>query len=180
MCLYHDKYYVLLFLLFVGTTIKYDIVIFPALYFIYNLSASKWIKVCQKTLLLFVVTFGTFIILKILIPGGFVEKNLWNQAMINLMHFLSYPYAFAYPPVLGFFVPILLTLYGWRSLNKFHICCDILGLLIFIILLILSNFRELRAEMPIVLLIIPSAVNGLKVMLQDMDPINNNNVATST
>jgi hypothetical protein len=170
----------LLILLFIGTTIKYDIVVFPALYFIYNISSSKWKSVFPRTLLLSAATICTFIALRKLIPGGFVEKDLWNQARINLRHFLSYPYAFAYPAVLAFSVPLILTLYGWRSLIRFHVCCNILGIVIFVIVLIFSNFRELRAEMPIVLLIIPSAVNGLKVMLQDMDSINNNTVVTST
>ncbi|MBK8535851.1 MAG: hypothetical protein IPL59_12425 [Candidatus Competibacteraceae bacterium] len=149
-------------LLAISITVKYDTLLLPSLYFLANVAKYNWPRVVVSSALMFTVSFGVWIGLRIILPGGFEDKNVAGQLLINLSDFRSN--LFYYPPLLSFIAPILLALIGFRYSDRFSRASVIFGILLFVPFIILANFIEIRTQIPILILLLPSSLIGLKTL----------------
>jgi hypothetical protein len=166
--------------LMLTTVIKYDIILFPGLYFLAKVDRQNWRRIVPRTVALFAVTFGTYAALRILIPGGFdATLSVMDLAATNLRDFLSAP--FAYPQLLAFTLPLLLGAISVRSADRFVKACFLFGVLLFVPLLAQSNFIEIRAQMAPLVLTIPAGLLGLFQLLErgDDHPVARQSLARS-
>jgi hypothetical protein len=159
-----DQMLAFLGLFVVSIVIKYDTIFLPVLYFLANATRQNWKQVAIRTALLLVLSFGLWIGLRALLPGGFEERDVIAQFYRNLGDFKSTWYA--YPPFLGMGLSIVLALAGLRWSDKFARASVVFGLFLLIPFFTRSNFIEMRAEMPVLLLMLPSAVACVRALCE--------------
>ncbi|MGH7766589.1 MAG: hypothetical protein ACREQP_03985, partial [Candidatus Binatia bacterium] len=148
------------FLLAVSITVKYDTLLLPGLYFLANVTWDNWPRIALRSALMFAVSFGTWIGMRLFLPGGFEERHILAQLFRNLGDFRST--LFSYPPLLGFLIPMILAFAALRWADRFSRASVWFGVLLFVPLIIATNFMEIRAEMPILILLLPSALMALR------------------
>ncbi len=149
---------------------KYDAIVLPGLYFLSYFSASNWRPVMVRTVGLFAVTLGIFFLLRWMIPGGFEERDLIALFFRNMHRFVEMN--IRYPPLLGFLLPVLFTIVGWSVSDRFSRACTIMAFAILLgPLFFTTNFHEMRAEMGVLILMVPTAICGLQKYLSRADTI---------
>ncbi len=156
------------FILAITMTVKYDVILLPALYWMYNVSQDNWKQVSTVTAILFLMTCGIFLALRTLLPGGFREMNpelRWWQITSNWKDIVALNVR--YPPFLGFILPLILALYKPFARDRFIWSSAVFGIGLLIPFFLASNFQEIRAEMPVMILIMPSALFTLKLVLEN-------------
>lgn len=163
-----DRPLLLAVTLVAAIVIKYDAVLVPGLYFLVRARRETLWPVGRITAGLFAMSFGTYYGLRAWLPGGFAPSDPVNQVMLNLADIRTY-HVF-YPPLLMFLVPVLLVLFGWRSADRFARACAVFGALIAGVLFIGSMFAEVRAQLPILLLLLPGALVGLRDLTRTSRP----------
>jgi len=152
-------------LLVIAILNKHDALVLPALYFMGHISVAHWRRTFIRAGTLFLLAVLTFALLKYYLPSEAGGKSIVDQLIRNLDKVISMN--ITYPPLLGFSIPIFLMLYGWRNANQFTKASCLLALMTLLgPLLLLSNFHELRAEMGVMVLLIPAALLGLKNWLE--------------
>jgi hypothetical protein len=162
-CIRDDRPLVLAALLAVSIVVKFDALFLPGLYFLVYARRDNLVNVAGRTAGLFAVTFGTYTALRLIFPGGSaVGDTLW-QIKTNFAHMAEFNVG--YPPMLGLALPVLLALIGWRHADRFARASAVFAAGLACIYFVNSNFVELRAEMPVLLLILPAALAGLRVLL---------------
>jgi hypothetical protein len=154
-------------LLSLSVTIKFDTVLLPGLYFLYKIDRENWQRTIVVTGILLFLSFGTYYFLLLMFPAessaGLGFDRIFWQIKTNLTHL--YYRKFCYPPFLGFCIPIILAFYGFNLKNRFHKACVIFGLGLIIPWFLFSNLQEIRAEMMLLVLLLPSSILGLKKIL---------------
>ncbi len=158
-CTWYRRWWALAAVLFIGVLTKYDIVVFPALVFLAFRKTDPWKDVVVRTALLFGLTISTFLVLRWLVPGGFEPRSEMAQVMTNLG--MLRETTITYPPLLALGPPALLAVLGYQRADNFARACVQLALIIAVILFLQTNFVEFRAEVPILLLLLPAAWFGL-------------------
>ena len=159
----NDRRWLLAAALVASMVVKFDALFLPALYFLVHARRQTLLPVAVRTAALFAVTFGSYFALRALFPGGSQVGHVSLQVSINLDEIGMYN--ISYPPMLGFAVPVFLTAVGWRSATRFARACVVFALGLSVIYFLNSNFAELRAMMPVMLLLIPCALTGLSVLM---------------
>lgn len=155
-------------ILIVAVLNKYDSVVLPGLYFLSCFSITNWRPVLARTLAMFTIAFGVFFLLRWSFPGGFEDKDLIELFFRNVRQFLEKN--ISYPPLLGFSLPALFTMIGWSSADRYSRACTVLAFAILLgPLLFRTNFHEMRAEMGVLLLMLPTAMCGLQKYLSRID-----------
>ena len=162
-CVRFDRPLVLAAVLVVSMVVKFDALFLPGLYFMVYARRDNLVSVAARTAGLFAVTFGTYTTLRMIFPGGAaVGDTLW-QIRTNFEHMAEF--GLGYPPMLGLGIPVLLAIIGWRHADRFARASVVFAAGLACIYFVNSNFVELRAEMPLLLLVIPAALAGLRVLL---------------
>ncbi|MDF2771401.1 MAG: hypothetical protein K0S86_895 [Geminicoccaceae bacterium] len=162
-CIHDDRPVLLGALLLVSMVVKFDALFLPGLYFLVHANRGALVPVARKTAGLFVVTVGTYAVLRMIFPGGSAVGNAWWQIRTNFQHMADY--SVGYPPLLGLGVPVFLALIGWRHANRFARACVVFAGGLAGIYFLNSNFAELRAMMNVVLLVLPAALVGARDLL---------------
>jgi hypothetical protein len=162
-----QRLFAFMVLLAISITVKFDTIVLPVLYFLSDINLANWPRVLLRSLLMFGVAFAILIGLSILLPGGFEVRPIVTQLLINLNDFRST--ALSYPPLLVFFVPLFLAFMGLRWSDHFSRISVYFGVLMFAPLLIAVYFIEVRAEMPILVLLLPSALRALRVLCESAE-----------
>jgi hypothetical protein len=148
----------------VGVTIKFDILVLPALYFLVAVDRHNFKGVVARTLALFVVALGTFAALTLLAPGGFEPRSFGTQFARNMTALRELN--IRYPPLLAFAMPAVLSVLGFRSADRFARMCAVFAALLAVPLFLASEFVEVRAELILLVLILPAALYGLWALLE--------------
>jgi hypothetical protein len=155
-----DRFLVLAGALAVAVAIKYDAVVLPALYPLvwYGRRANR--DVIVRTAVLFAVCFAIYLGLRWLLPGGFSPRDPMAHLARN-MHILlalnvNHPFA------LGFGIPIVLAVIGWRGADRFVRAAALFALPLLAIFFVQTNFSEIRAQMGVLTLLMPAAVLGFQ------------------
>jgi hypothetical protein len=162
-CIQDDRPLLLGALLLISMVIKFDALFLPGLYFLVYARRDNLLPVTLRTGGLVAVTFGTYAVLRMIFPGGSaVGDPLW-QIRTNFQHMADYN--LGYPPLLGLGLPVLLAIVGWHRTDRFARASVLFAAGLSGIYFVNSNFAELRAMMPVVLLILPAALAGVRVLL---------------
>jgi hypothetical protein len=148
--------------LVLGASHQYDTVLLPGLYWL-SVTRENWRRTTVVTALMFSISFGTFALLRIIRPGGFDPLPLAPLLATTFEDFRSM--WMAYPPALGFAIPLVLTAIGFSSAERFSRASAVFGVFLFVPFLVASNFAEFRAEVPILLLLLPCTLRGLQILL---------------
>jgi len=151
-------------LLAITITVKHDVILLPGLYFLANVTRSNWPRIVLRSALMFSVSFGIWIGMRTLLPGGFEDRDIIAQLIRNLGDMRATH--LNYPPLLGLLLPISLALIGLRRSDRFSRASVAFGILLCVPFIVTSNFIEIRAEMPLLVLMLPSATIALRVLCE--------------
>ena len=154
-----------------SVTIKYDVVLVPGLYWLAHVNRRRFVRTSLETAALFVVSFGVYFGLRAVFPGGFGGTNMTGHIVQNLERIVELARYFppiAYPPLLVFFLPVLLIIFRFPKDDQFLAASIVFsgGLLCYFF--IASRFEEVRAHMPLLIMTLPAALLGLRELL---DPV---------
>ena len=149
-------------LLAVSITVKFDTIVLPALYLLANVSSGNWFSILFRSAGMFGVALAVLTALRILLPGGFEDRTFVTQLTMNFDDFRTAP--LSYPPFLAFVVPVALALMGLRLSDRFSKASVLLGVLLFVPFLVTTNFIEVRAELPVLVLLLPSVLTALRIL----------------
>ena len=150
-------------ILVVGILVKYDMVLLPVLFFLAYWRRERAVRVSAITLGLLLLSFGTYVALSLHFGAGVGPRDPWHQVTRNLRHLTEQP--LLYPPFLAFTLPCLLAVLGWRTADRFARAAAVFGGLLVVPLFLATNFAEVRAEVPLLLLWLPCALAGLQSVL---------------
>jgi len=82
-----------------------------------------------------------------------LRLNIWNAVEMN----------WAYPPLLMHAIPALLAAIGWSASDQAARAAAIFSVIYFLPSWLLgSNFHEVRAQLPLTILLLPCALFGLQ------------------
>jgi hypothetical protein len=152
-------------LLAFSMTIKFDTILLPGLYLLANISRDNWRRVVLRSALMFGVSFAVLVGLIVLLPRGFEGGSMAAQLLINLRGLRAT--LFSYPPLLGFLLPFILAVIGLRQADRFSRACVAFGTLLLVPLVASTNFIEIRAELPMLVLLLPAACKGLAILCRE-------------
>ena len=158
-CTRHRRWWALAAVLLIGVVTKYDILVFPLLVFLAFRKSEPWKQNVLRTAALLALTLSTFVVLRWIAPGGFEPRSVLDQVSENLLTFREY--WFVYPPLLALGLPAALAFIGYSVADPFARACVQLSWLVALILFLQTNFIEFRAEVPLLLLLLPCAWYGL-------------------
>lgn len=153
-----------------SVSIKYDAVLLPGLYWLAHVSHARFTRTSLETAALFAVSFGVYFGLRAVLPGGFgggpsvsalVAENM--QRLIELAAFFP---PIAYPPFLVFLLPVLLIIFRFPKDDQFLRAAIVFSGVLMFYFFIRSHFEEVRAHMPLLLLILPAALLSLQRLLE--------------
>lgn len=150
-------------LLPLSVMIKYDSVLLPGLYFLANIRPATWRRTTLITVGLFILSFGAFFGLLSLRQGGFAANSITQQVVANFGEMREM--SLWYPPLLAFAVPLLLAAIGFKHADRFMRASAVCGVLLFVPLFLQAWFAEFRAQVPMLLLLMPCALCGAGVLL---------------
>jgi hypothetical protein len=156
--------------LVLGMLVKHDMLFLPVLIFLVEASPANWKKPGLVSLSLLVLTVGLMVGLRLLVSDGadygFSLARVMDQISGNLdtMRALN----LSYPPFLALGLPIALAVYGFSRADRFSRASVLFFCLQGGILFARSNFVEVRAEMPLLMLLLPAALVGLQRVFQEV------------
>ena len=147
-----------------GMLIKYDLIMISGVYFLANISKTNWRKPLVVSCLLFFSCASLLWLLIQIFPGGFPdtakgESHFSKLIAFNIQKFLEVP--LAYPPLLVFSLPLLLGFWGWKKASQFEKSGYLIGSFALPGYFCTSYFGETRAEMPLLLMILPCALRAI-------------------
>ena len=144
--------------------VKYDAVVIPLMYFLVHVRRDNYEKVFLVSFILSVLSFGEYFLLRELFEGGSSgDGSILLQIKTNLYHLLEHD--IYHPAVLGLTLPAVLAIYGFRSSERSIQGATLFGLILLLPHMTLVNFREIRAEMPALVALLPGALIGLRLAL---------------
>ena len=143
---------------------KWDAVVLPGLYLLAWATAESWKPVAAKTALMIAASLGVYAILRSALPGGFAEKDAIGILAANLRDLWSLN--ITHPPVLAFAIPAVLMILGFRHPDRFVKASAAFGLMLFLPLATGAVFREVRAEMIVLIAILPAALFGFAQLIE--------------
>lgn len=140
--------------------VKFDTILLPLLYWLCLVTRARFWRTSLETAGLFALTFGLYYGLQKLIPGGVEPRDLRGYVVGNARSILVHHVTF--PPLLMFLFPAVLAAFGWARGDRFQRACALFVLPMTAILYVMTNFIEVRAEMPLFFLLSPLAIAGLQ------------------
>ncbi len=143
--------------------IKYDAIVLPALYFLGNSTPRNWRKCLAQTCAIGTILLAIVIALIVLIPGGIEPRRYEVRISRNLEMLIGS--GIFYAPTLAFGLPIALAILGYPMSDRFVRASVWLAGLITVILFVVTNFEEVRAEQMLFPLLAPAALLGLRRIL---------------
>lgn len=158
----------------VATTIKGDVLLFPALYWLCAATRQNLWRAAGVTALLFGVSFGVDAALRLALPGGFDQGGFGSaagsllQLEKNWRHFWNLKRS--YPPLLAFALPCAFAWLQLRRKPRFLVATALFALGMFAVHAGLSNFQEVRALLYLLILLLPSALWSLRALLEGDAP----------
>lgn len=147
-------------LLPVAVAVKYDAVLLPGLFFLATVRRDTLLPVVLRTMALFALSFGTYALLLALRPGGSDPKSIAGQLTTNVRVLLELK--LFYPPFLGLALPALLAIIGFGDADRFARAGVVFAALMMVVFALQSNLAEFRAHLPVLLLLLPAALVGLR------------------
>ena len=154
----------LMLILPLAVIVKFDIVLLPILFFGVAVTPNNWRRSLGEALSLLTITVATYVLLRIFIPSGFEAHDVFSQLGRNLS--LAVELGLRYPPLLAFGLPFGLGLIGLHRCDRFELAAFSFAIFQMGILAVLTNVVEVRAEMPVLVLMLPASLRGLESLIE--------------
>jgi hypothetical protein len=154
-------------------TIKFDTILIAALYALAFLQRRDWARQVLACLLLAVVGYATLALLKHLLPAPAEPARFsWAVATFQLrlnvqdllQHHLRHPVLLALGPLAA------LALVGLRRRERFLVAGVAFGGLLFAVWFVFTVYAEVRAQLPLLLLLLPPALMTLRDWFEPARP----------
>lgn len=149
----------------IAVLVKFDAVVLPVLYVLANMRRLKPRALALRSLPLWVASIVPFAVLQGLRPAASEPRDLVAQAIDNIAAFRDT--WFAYPPMIGFLLPVTLGALGFSRASREQRSMYVFALGVLGILAATTNFVEIRAEFAPLTLMLPCALVGLGRILHD-------------
>jgi hypothetical protein len=166
LALRRDRRAALALLLPVAITVKYDAVPFGLLY-----AATYWTRGQRAAVLiggaLLIEGALTFVLLLMAFPGGFAERPVATLLADNLR--VLWQEGPTYPPLLVFGPVLAMAVVGWREAPTDIRAAAAFALLLAVLLFFQVHFVEVRALMPILVMMLPAGLVGLRRFMPGAD-----------
>lgn len=157
-----DRPFALAVVLVVGITIKYDILALAGLYFLVWVDRVNWKRVTATTTVVSLLGIATFALLVYLRPGGFdVERTTSLISRVRLLYWELCGHPISHPALLALTPLILLAPMGFQNRNRFAIMSFLYGIFLLLLVAWSAVFKEIRAQMGIILLLMPLVLIAL-------------------
>ena len=160
----------LLLVFLIGLLVKFDLIIVTAIPFIYYWfqPRDRWKALMGP--LSFIMGFGMLWYLVKMRPGGPTADSpsieVYKPILIGNLKSIR-DYGFTYSPNLVFSLPIVVGFLGWKHMELFVRVCFVIGILGLPAYFMTVWFNETRAEMPLLLLILPGTIEGFKTIFSE-------------
>lgn len=144
---------------------KYDTVLAPALYWLANVTRSSFWGVSLRATLLFGLSFAILGGLAMTFPHGASSPPDMSSAIAQVARNLDEirKLGVTYPPLLVHLLPLTLAVIGWPQADQAARAGVVFGLGCLVpIWFLQSNFVEVRAQAPLIVLLLPAALLGLQ------------------
>ena len=155
-----ERWFLLGVTLTLGMLIKFDIVVFPLFVLLVEYRRRGWRYAWSKAALYLALTVAIYAFMQRQLPGGSEPRPVVDHVLHNLRDMQSY--TVKYPPLLGLGVVAVMAALGYRTGDGFARAGVELGVVVALILFVQTNFIEFRAEGPLLVLLLPAAIAGLR------------------
>ncbi|MEO8118440.1 MAG: hypothetical protein ABI606_03860 [Rhodoferax sp.] len=155
--------------LVVSIFVKFDTILLPFFYFMVHFTNTQWRRTSIEALALLALAFGTYSALGQLFPAPLDASHFtWNGAATML---LSNARALMdmnvrYPPLLVHALPLFLSLFFLHSKDRFVRYSVAFALGLTAVYVLFSNYKEVRAHMVVLVLLLPSVLISLRKVLE--------------
>ncbi len=154
-----------------GMAVKYDMLALPLLWAAWTWRPDQRRRWLGQSLAMFAVAVGVFKVLQWRYPAGYTPLGtgltatvaVYSQRLVEELR----ERAFAFPPMLMFALPLGLAFAGWKRLSRLEHLSLLFGCALFGMFSLGSNLREVRAQVPILYLVLPAALMTLQRLLTD-------------
>lgn len=156
-------------ILVLGVIVKYDFLMLASVYTLFLFFSGRAVESFWKGGTVTIVGIVTFLCVRALIPNSDISVSpVWDRdwSFLSTNLYLMKEAGLTYPPILVFSVPTLITLFGWNKLTPFQKGGAITALIATPIYFLTSFFNETRAEMPLLMMLLPSALRASSHLLQ--------------
>lgn len=169
-CLREHRLLPFAILLTTACLVKYDAIVLIGFYWLLQVKRKHWLK---PTVIAFVLSLLVFTALWALaatqphsasINTGFLFADVMAQIRKNIAAALVFH--LYYPPLLVFAIPLALCLFGLKGADRFTRMSVLFALVMLGIFFVKSNFIEVRAQMMVLVLLLPAALRGLTALLE--------------
>lgn len=153
-----------------GVITKYDYLLLGGVYFLFLLLRGTWKEAFVKGGMAFLVGVTTYFLVRLMISDSTVEAGQLVDRDFNMTRFnLEWMArdALRYPPILVFFVPSVFVFLGWGRASAFQKASAIVVAGAVPIYFCTMAFNETRAEMPLLIMMLPAALKGLQRCVED-------------
>jgi hypothetical protein len=150
--------------------IKFDTLFLPGLYFLAHMSRTRWQRVLWESIGLFSVCIGLYLALNWwlpspLDPSRFTLEVTLQKMQINIETFTDMN--IGYPPLLVHILPGFLALLWLKSRQQFVQASVLFAYGFLLLLFVTTWFEEVRAQLAVLILVLPAALLSLQRLLED-------------
>lgn len=153
----------------VSMFVKYDTVLAPLLYWLGSVRRDKVKQATIFAAVMFAISFGILYFLVASFPQGASVPRDIDYAVVRIARNLKYMIQsnVMYPPVLAHLLPAVLVPFGWTRADQTARAAAIFGGFCLVpIWFIESNFEEVRAQVALIILLLPTALLGLQRLVE--------------
>jgi hypothetical protein len=154
----------------ISIVVKFDTILAPALYCAVHATREHWRRNLLETAALFLMAFGVYVLLNSLFPGApddpprFHYWTAWHIVQLNLHDIVRMNVAL--PPLLVHALPLALALRGLRGRDRFIQASVWFAVALLAFYFLFSVFAEVRAQLMILVLLLPAALLTLRDVLK--------------
>lgn len=153
----------------VSVAIKFDTLFLPALYFLAHARRENWRRVGLETAGLFAAAFSVYVALVLTFPAltdplRFTIPRLAYIVRQNIADIIAKNIAF--PPLLGYAAPLILSFVHLAARDRFLRASVWFACALSIIFFSFSFYQEIRAQLVILVLVMPAALLTLRSLLE--------------
>lgn len=153
----------------VSVAIKFDTLLLPALYFLAHARLENWRRAGLETVGLFATAFSVYVALIWAFPAP-TEPSRFTIPMVayfvrqNIADIIAKNIAF--PPLLGYAAPLILSFVHLAARDRFLRASVWFACALSIIFFSFSFYEEIRAQLVILVLVMPAALLTLRSVLE--------------
>jgi hypothetical protein len=151
-----------------SVVVKFDSILIPGLYFVVHASRDRWRRALLESAALLALAVTIYGGLRWnfpapLEPPRFTVDVAWRQLQLNIHSLISMN--IRYPPLLMHVLPVFLALLGIRTRERFLWASVLFAGVLSGMWLLFSNYHEVRAQLVVLVLVMPAALLSLREFL---------------